>query len=339
MTPLPSRIFDRAGIAVSTLGLGTAPIGDLFALLGEDAAVAAVTTALDSGVTLIDTSPHYGNGLAELRVGAALRRFSGPRPIIATKIGRVMEPFGGQGEKSGFVGGVPHTPRFDYSAEGVMRSLEHSMLRMGVDRIDIALIHDCDVWTHGPDMIGQRLREAIGQAYPALEQLRSEGVVKSIGIGINEADTASIFARETDIDCVLLAGRYSLLEQPALEEFFPLAERKTISVMLGGVFNSGILATGAVAGAKYNYKPAPEAILRRVAAIEAVCARHGVPLRVAALHFALAHPRVVSLVLGAIDGREVADNIAAMTARVPPALWADLKDAGLLDRAAPTPVA
>lgn len=332
-----SRKFLRADVASSTVALGTAPLGDLFARLDERQAVEVVVAALESGVTLIDTSPHYGNGLAELRIGTALRQFAGARPVLCTKVGRVMQPFAGQGERSGFAGGVPHSPRFDYSADGALRSLEHSMLRLGVERIDIALIHDVDVWTHGAAMIDQRLKEALGGAYLALERLRREGVVKSVGIGVNEADIAARFARETDIDCVLLAGRYSLLEQPALEDFLPLAVDKRISVMLGGVFNSGILATGAVADAKYNYRPAPAHILERVRAIEAVCERHDVALRIAALHFALAHPAVVSLVLGAVTPAEVAANLAALAGDVPAAFWVDLKAAGLLNPDAPTP--
>lgn len=335
--PLPLRRFPRADLAVTALGFGTAPLGDLFAQLDEAVAIDTVLAGLERGIALIDTSPHYGNGLAELRVGAALRRYKGPRPVLSTKVGRVMEPFNSGARAAFFAGGLPHGARLDYSADGVKRSLEQSMLRLGVDRIDIALIHDVDVWTHGPEMAEQRIREALAGAYPALERMRAQGVIKSIGVGINEADVAARFARETDIDSVLLAGRYSLLEQPALDEFLPLALEKRIGVMLGGVFNSGILATGAVAGAQYNYKPAEADVLARVRAIETICAAHGVPLRIAALHFALAHPAVTSVVLGGVAPGEMADNVAAMMHPVPAALWADLKTAGLINAAAPTP--
>ncbi|MCA0425143.1 MAG: aldo/keto reductase [Proteobacteria bacterium] len=337
MTTLPHRRFVRSGLEVSALGFGAAPLGDLYALLDEAAAVDAIVAALQSGITLIDVSPLYGHGLAEHRIGSALRRMSGPRPVISTKVGRVMEPFAPRGDGSGYRGGLPHGARFDYSADGVKRSLEQSLLRLGVDRIDIALIHDVDVWTHGPEAAGRRIREALDGAYPALEALRAEGVISAIGIGVNEADICTLFARETDMDAVLLAGRYSLLEQPALDEFLPLAVEKRIGVMLGGVFNSGILATGAVPGAKYNYQPASEPILARVRAIETVCARHDVPLRVAALAFALAHPAVTSVVLGGVNRAEVLANVEAAGAHVPPALWAELQDAGLINPAAPTP--
>ena len=334
---LPRRMLGRSGLAVSALGFGAAPLGDLFARLDEDMAIATVEAALHAGITLLDVSPLYGHGLAEHRLGAALRRVPGVRPVISTKVGRVMEPFRPRGDGSGYLGGLPHAARFDYSADGVMRSLEQSLLRLGVDRIDVALIHDVDVWTHGAGAIEARYNEALTGAYPALRRLRDEGVVGAIGLGVNEADIAARFVRDADIDAVLLAGRYSLLEQPALDEFLPLAQARNIGVMLGGVFNSGILATGAVAGAKYNYKPAPPDVLARVAQIEQVCARHGVPLRVAALHFALGHPAVSSVVLGAVTLDEVTSNVAVLAQNVPAALWADLKQAGLLDPAAPVP--
>jgi D-threo-aldose 1-dehydrogenase len=203
-------------------------------------------------------------------------------------------------------------------------------------RIDIALIHDVDVWTHG-EQIEARFKEAMDGAYRALDELRRAGVVKGIGVGVNESAMCVRFANAGDIDAVLLAGRYSLLEQPALADFLPLAARKQIGVMLGGVFNSGILATGAVAGAKYNYRPAPPEILERVRRIEAACAAHRVPLPVAAMQFALGHPAVSSLVIGAVAPAEVARNVAALTTHVPAALWSDLKREGLLDAAAPVP--
>lgn len=335
--PIPTRKLGRADLDVSVLGLGTAPLGDLYRRLDEAEAIETVTAALAGGVTLIDTSPHYGNGLAEHRIGAALRRMPGTRPILSTKVGRVMEPFRPASLAAGFAGGLPHAPRFDYSHDGAMRAMEQSALRLGVDHLDIVLIHDVDVWTHGPDMFEQRFREAMEGAYRALEKLRAAGAVRSIGVGVNEADTAERFARAGDFDTTLLAGRYSLLEQPAIESYLPLALKKEMTLMLGGVFNSGILATGAVPGAKYNYQDAPPEVMRKVAAIEDVCARHGVKLADAALHFALAHPAVSSVVLGAVSPAEVAMQIATLS-RVPPrALWDELKAAGLLAPAIPVP--
>ncbi len=335
---LPVRPLGRSGLEVTTLGFGGAPLGDLYAHLDEAGAVATVETALASGINLIDTSPLYGHGLSEHRIGAALRRSGRKDVVISTKVGRVAEPFAGRGNGSGYLGGLPHGLRFDYSHDGTMRSLEQSALRLGVDRIDVVLIHDVDVWTHGKDAIDARFAQAMDGAYRALDTLRAAGAVKAIGVGVNEAEMCERFARAGDFDTMLLAGRYSLLEQPGLASFMPLAREKGIGLMLGGVFNSGILATGPIAGAKYNYRPAPPAILARVAAIEAVCARHGVPLRRAALQFPLGHPAVASLVMGAVKPEEVADQVAELSAPVPAALWTELKAEGLLGADVPAPV-
>ncbi|PZN96626.1 MAG: pyridoxal 4-dehydrogenase [Hyphomicrobiales bacterium] len=337
VTALAPRPLGRSGLPVSTLGFGAAPLGDLYARLDEAQAVATVEAAIAGGVTLIDTSPLYGHGLSEHRVGAALRRAGRDGLVLSTKVGRVAKPFAGRGDGSGYLGGLPHGMRFDYSYDGAMRSLEQSALRLGVDRIDIVLIHDVDVWTHGADMIEQRFSEAMNGAYRALETLRASGAVRAIGVGVNEADMCERFARAGDFDTMLLAGRYSLLEQPALASFMPLALQKGIGLMLGGVFNSGILATGPVPGSKYNYNPAPPEILARVAAIQPVCTRHGVPLRRAALHFPLGHPAVASLVMGAVSPTEVEDQIAELSQPVPAALWAELKANGLLGADVPVP--
>ena len=273
----------RAGteLRFSELGLGTAPLGDLFVKLDERESIETVRRAQAKGVALFDTSPHYGNGLAEARCGTALR--SAPRDsfLFSTKIGRVMDPFAPVAApradviSPGFAGGFPHLARFDYSYDGTLRSVEQSLLRTGFDRIDILLIHDCDVWTHGKADAETRFHEAMDGAYKALDRLRSDGTVKAIGVGLNEADTSERFVRAGDFDVVLLAGRYSLLEQPALESFLPLAQERGIGIIMAGVFNSGILATGAVPGAKYNYGDASPEIMERVRRIEVVCARHG----------------------------------------------------------------
>lgn len=335
---LPHRPLGRSGLEVATLGFGGAPLGDLYAHIDEASAVATVETALASGINLIDTSPLYGHGLSEHRIGAALRRSGRRDVVISTKVGRVAEPFAGRGNGSGYLGGLPHGLRFDYSYDGAMRSLEQSALRLGVNHIDVVLIHDVDVWTHGESAIEARFAEAMDGAYRALDKLRAAGAVKAIGVGVNEADMCERFARAGDFDTMLLAGRYSLLEQPGLTSFMPLAQQKGIDLMLGGVFNSGILATGPVAGAKYNYQPAPPQILARVAAIEAVCARHGVPLRRAALQFPLGHPAVASLVMGAVKPEEVVDQVIEISAPVPAALWTELKTEGLLGADVPVPV-
>ena len=333
---LPHRTLGRTGLRVAALGFGGAPLGDLYAKLPEQQAIETVLAALDAGINLIDTSPLYGHGLSEHRIGAALRQRPDAPVILSTKIGRVAEPFRSVTNFSGYVGGLPHGMRFDYSYDGTLRAIEQSLLRLARDRIDLALIHDVDFWTHG-DAVTQRIAEAMSGAVPALLRLRDEGVIAGFGVGVNEADKAARFVRETDLDCVILAGRYSLLEQPALDEFLPLAEARSIGVMLGGVFNSGILATGAIAGARYNYQEASEPIITRVRAMEAICAAHHVPLRRAALHFALAHPAVASVVLGAVHSDEIRSQIDDVIHLPPAALWQDLKQNGLLPSHVPVP--
>ncbi|WP_336811778.1 aldo/keto reductase [Bosea sp. MMO-172] len=327
-----------AGLVPSLIGFGGAPLGDLYGHLDEVTAQDTVRTALAADINLVDTSPLYGHGLSEHRIGAALRSVPRDSVIISTKVGRWMQAGAPKGDGSGYAGGLPHPAVIDYSYDGAMRSFEQSLLRLGTDHIDILLIHDVDVWTHGERM-EQRFAEAMDGAYRALEKLRASGAVKAVGVGVNEAEMCVRFARAGDFDVMMLAGRYSLLEQGALTEFLPLALEKKIAVMLAGVFNSGILATGAKPGAFYNYKPAPPEVLARVARIEAVCASHGVALPQAALAFCAAHPAVATIVLGAVTPQEVARNLDLVARPVPAALWRDLKAEGLLAEAAPVPEA
>ncbi len=332
----------RSGLTVSRVGFGSAPLGDFFEKLDEREAIATVAAAFAAGITLVDTSPHYGNGLAEHRIGTALRSVPRDSIVLSTKIGRVMSPAtlaGGAAPPParGFVGSLPHRPHFDYSYDGVMRSFEQSLLRLGTDRIDVLLVHDIDAWSQGEDKVEARYREVLDSGYRALDQLRTEGTVKAIGLGLDDHELCERFLREAEFDAVLLAGRYSLLEQPALPTLLPLAEKQGVGVMLGGIFNSGILATGAVPGARYNYEAAPPEIMDRVARIEAVCRAHGVPIARAAVQFVLGHPAISSLVLGAVKPAEIERNLAALDEPAPASLWSDLKTEGLLDPAAPTP--
>jgi D-threo-aldose 1-dehydrogenase len=258
--------------------------------------------------------------------------------VISTKVGRVLSPApAGRIKTSRYVGGLEFNVTNDYGYDAAMRSHDASLMRLGLPKVDMLFIHDADAWTHGPVEGPKRFAEAMNGAYKALEKLRSEGVIKGIGIGVNDPVYAARYLTEGDFDCFLIAGRYSLLEQPALAEVLPIAERKNVGVILGGVFNSGILATGPIDGARYNYTPAPPAVLDKVRKIERICRAHGVPLATAAMHFCLGHRAVSSLALGAVTPDEVSRNVAAMAARVPPALWADLKAERLLDAAAPVP--
>lgn len=333
---LPSRRLGRSGLVVSALGFGGAPLGDLYGELDDAVAIAAVESAARAGVTLFDTAPLYGRGLSEHRIGTALRRRPRASFVLSTKVGRVYAaaPLGVR-NREGYAGGLPFEGRFDYSRDGCLRSLEQSLLRLGVASVDIALVHDLDPWAHG-DALDERVREVLDGAWRALAELRAQGVVRAIGLGVNDAGVCERFARETDPDCVMLAGRYSLLEQPALP-FLELARSRGIGVMLGGVFNSGILATGAVSGAKYDYRDAPPDVLARVRRIETVCLAHGVALAHAAVQFPLGHPAVSSVVLGAVTPEEVARNLDAFARPVPAALWRDLVAERLLHSDAPLP--
>jgi D-threo-aldose 1-dehydrogenase len=335
---LPTRKLGRTGLDVTVLGFGAAPLGDIYEILDDATAIATVETAAEAGITLFDAAPLYGQGSAEHRVGTALRRRPANSLVMSTKVGRLLIPApAGRTKTTRYVGGLSFNVVHDYSYDGAMRSHEQSLHRLGLPKVDILLIHDADAWSHGPEEGPKRYREAMDGAYKALEKLRSEKAIKGIGIGVNDPVYAARYLREGDFDCLLLAGRYTLLEQPALHEVLPIAAQKNVGVMLGGVFNSGILATGAIPGARYNYTPAPPEILDRVRRIERVCADHGVPLPVAAMHFSLAGPAVSSLVLGSVTPDEVHGNVAAISTAVPAALWADLKTVGLLEESVPTP--
>ncbi|HEU5013312.1 MAG TPA: aldo/keto reductase [Roseiflexaceae bacterium] len=302
----------KTKLQVSSLGLGTVPIGKMYVPVSDEQAVATVRTALDQGITLFDTAPLYGAGLSERRLGMALAEVPRDRYVLATKVGRVVE-----------LDGSVH---FDWTRDGILRSFDESMQRLKLERIDIVHIHDPD----------EHYREALDVVFPILADLRSQGVIKAIGAGMNQWQMEADFARNADFDCFLLAGRYTLLEQGALP-LFDVCQQKRIGIFLGGVYNSGILATGAQPGAKYNYADAPPEILERARRIQAVCARHDVPLNVAALQFSLAHPAVTALVVGAGSPDEVKANRAALDQPLPSALWEELKREGLLRDEVPTP--
>jgi D-threo-aldose 1-dehydrogenase len=331
--------FGRSGLKVTRLGLGGAPLGDFYDRLPNDAAHATVARAHALGVRLYDTSPLYGHGLSEHRFGHVLRYLPREDYVISTKVGRWLVPKPEREIDRGmFSGGLNFDAVIDYSREGTLRALDQSHARLGMNRLDIVLVHDVDIWTHGSrPAYEHRLKEALEGAYPVLHQARAEGRVASIGIGVNEIEPCLAFVRNTDIDCLLLAGRYTLLENEPLEELLPLCVDKRIAIMIGGPYNSGILATGAVPGAKYNYRDAPPAIMEKVARIQAVCRRHGTPIAAAAMQFPLAHPAIVSVVPGAVKPEEVDRNVALMDQPIPGALWAELKAEGLIAADAPVP--
>lgn len=337
-----TRHFDRignGGLDFTELGFGSAPLGNLYREVSDADATATLEAAWAAGVRYYDTAPLYGLGLSETRLNAFLRGKKRDEYVLSTKVGRVLQVCPPE-QRTGigkFFGTPSRREVYDYGYDGCMRSFEASLERLGVDRIDVLLVHDVDVFTHGSkEAADRRIEEFMAGGYKALVSLRDQGVVKAIGGGINEWQVAQTLAERGDFDLFLLAGRYTLLEQEALTSFLPLCQKRGIGIVLGGPYNSGILATGPKPGAYYNYEPAPQDILDRVARIEAVCQRHGVRLIEAALRFPLAHPSVVSVVPGGQSPREVEANRALIDAKVPTELWADLKAEGLLRQDAPT---
>ncbi len=323
---------------MTQLGVGTAPLGDLYQRIPEPNAGAMLQTGFDLGLRLFDTAPLYGGGLAEHRTGHALRQHPREDFVLCTKVGRWYEAAPGRADRGNWAGGLEFNAKLDYSYDGAMRSFEQSLLRLGLARVDVLLIHDVDVHTHGSrEACDRRFDEAMEGAYRALIELRQSGDVSAIGVGVNEADMCARFARAGDFDCMLLAGRYTLLEQGALDEFLPLCEQKDIGVLIGGAFNSGILASGPRPDSKYNYVRAPADVRERVARLDEICRAHGVPLPAAAIQFPLGHGKVSSVVIGAISADEIRQNFAWMETPIPAALWSDLQSAGLLRSDAPVP--
>ncbi|HXF62520.1 MAG TPA: aldo/keto reductase [Caldilineaceae bacterium] len=312
-TGLATAPLGKSGITVPIMGFGSAPVAGLYRPLDDDAAIETIRFALAQGIFLFDTAPLYGAGRAEALIGRAMEGVPRDHYLISTKVGRLLDPAHG-------------SLTFDFSRDGVLRSLEGSLQRLKTDRVDILHIHDPD----------NHQEQALAEAFPTLVELRSQGVVRAIGAGMNQWEALAKFAHFGDFDCFLLAGRYTLLEQGALR-FLDLCREKGIGILLGGVFNSGILATGAVPGARHNYREAHQDILTRVAAIEEICERHWVQLNAAALQFAKAHPAVSSLVIGAASPDEIRANLEALAAPIPAAFWAELRAQGMLDPAAPLP--
>ncbi|MGW0785372.1 aldo/keto reductase [Streptomyces sp. NPDC002913] len=315
----------HSAVEITELSFGAAAIGNLFTEVDPGQAAAAVDAAWDEGVRYFDTAPHYGLGLSERRLGEALRHRPRDEYTVSTKAGRLLDPLSPEesaaqhGLSAGFA--VPHTHRrrWDFSADGIRRSVEESLVRLGLDRVDIVYLHD-------PDEHGE---EAFREGYPALEKLRAEGMVGAIGAGMNQTAMLTRFLRETDVDAVLCAGRFTLLDRSALDALLPEAAARGRSVVVGGVFNSGLLADPRP-GATYDYAEAPAALLDRALRIRAVAEGHGVPLRAAALHYPLRHPAVAGVLVGTRSSEEVRDAAARLRTPVPDALWDDLRSEGLL---------
>ena len=317
---LARRALGRSGLTVTRLMLGGGPIGGLFASVDGDTAQATLQAAWSAGVRAFDTAPHYGAGLSELRFGEFLAARPRAEYVLSTKVGRLLVPSGAApGDAEGFHG-APRLARVrDYSPDGVQSSLEASLRRLRLDHIDLALIHDPD----------DHAQEALEGAYPALAQLRSEGVIGAIGIGMNRAELLEWFLPRTDLDCVLIAGRYTLLDTTAGAGLLPECQRRGIAVLAGGVFNSGILADPRP-GARYDYRAASAAMIGRAQQIRRVCTRHGLPIGAVALQFTLRHPAVTAAVIGARSPAEIREDIGYLGITVPDSVFDELADCGLI---------
>ncbi len=330
----------RTGVSLTEMGFGGAALGNLYREIPEPTAQATLAAAFDAGMRYFDTAPQYGLGISERRFGIAMRKFGRENIVLSTKVGRLLldcEPH--EVTPEAFVNVPQKRIQFDYTYDGVMRSFEESLVRLGTDRIDILLVHDLCVFSQGSqEMSDAKTRELFdGGGYRALDDMRRSGVISAIGAGVNEWEICDRLLDLGDFDTFLLAGRYTLLEQDVLDGFFQKCVARDVGIILGGAYNSGILASGAVPGAKYNYADAPKAILDRVRQIERVCATHDVPLIAAALQFVLAHPAVKTVIPGATNAAEVAANVALMDVEIPMPFWQDLRDMGLIRPDAPLP--
>jgi len=324
------------------LGLGGAAIGNLFKAISDVEARGVLQAALNDGCRTFDTAPHYGNGLSEHRFGEALRAVPSGSRVLSTKVGRLLRPDpAASRDQNGYFDVLPFVQRWDYSADGIRRSVEDSLQRLGVPRIDVAFVHDCDEVTHGA-RYPMVLQQVVSEAIPALQQMQREGLVGHYGLGVNDVRVCVDVLRATRVECLLLAGRYSLLDQTALPELLPLCVQKGVRIALGGVFNSGILATGVKdrrETVRFNYAPAAQDWIERTAAIEEACSRFGVPLRAAALRFPLAHPAVDVVIAGAQLPAHWKDAVEMLAVAIPDAFWRELKSLGLVAAHAPTPAA
>jgi len=316
------------------IGFGGAAIGNLYSAVGNDEAAAAVDTALRLGIRYFDTAPYYGHGLSERRIGAALAGRTDV--VISTKVGRLLQPSRGGRPDDGFAVDDGLEAVFDYSRDGVLRSLESSLTRLGRASVDILLLHDVGRATHG-DAHPEMLRQALNEALPALADLKAQGVCRAVGIGVNEEAVCLEVMRAFDVDAILLAGRYTLLDQASLDGVLAEARRRSVAIIAGGPYNSGILAPAGRPGGHFNYAEVPPDIHRQAARIYEICHRRGVDPGAAAVQFPLAHPAVATVVAGMRTADEVASAVARAHAAIPAALWADLRSAGLIASGAPTP--
>jgi D-threo-aldose 1-dehydrogenase len=341
-TRIATRAIGGAEVKVTELGFGAAPLGNLYQPVSDSVATDTTTAALDAGITYFDTAPYYGFGLSERRIGDVLRGVDSV--VVSSKVGRLLKADSavrGYGQRHGYCSPMPFEPVYDYTFDGVMKSWEASLQRLGLARIDILYVHDIGRSTHD-DRHETTFRELTdGGGFRALEQLRAAGAIQAFGLGVNETAVCLESMAHTHLDVILLAGRYTLLEQAALDALLPACTRAGTSIVVGGPYNSGILATGTRHDGTlhYDYGLAPQSIVERVRRIEAVCERHGVPLAAAALQFPLAHPQVASVIPGLASRHQVERTLTLYSARIPGLFWQELKSKGLVHGDAPIPAA
>jgi D-threo-aldose 1-dehydrogenase len=336
MTAIAQRQLGRTAVRVTEIGFGAAPLGGFRGTVSEADAMGALHAAWDGGIRYFDTSPFYGYGRSELRVGALLRERPRDEYVISTKVGRVLRPFDERRRTVAWrPGGLPFDADYDYGYDGTMRSVEQSMLRTGIPRFDVLLVHDLDTFIHkDPDAFERHYRIAMQGAVRALHDLRAQGIVRAIGAGMNEAPTTARLLRDADLDCVLLAGRLTLLDQTACDEVVPLCLARGVALVAGGPFNSGILAAPAVPGAAYHYATAPDDVVARARALEQLAGEHRIPLPAAALAFALTCPVVASVIPGPRSAAEQAQILDWYRTPIPPAFWRDAVAQGFVAPAA-----
>ncbi len=335
------RDLGTTGLKVTELGFGTAPLGNLFRPLPDEVARETLATAEQAGFGYYDTAPFYGFGLSERRLGDALRRRKDI--VLSTKVGRLLQPVPGPVDETqarhGYATPMPFEPVYDYSYDAVMRSYEESLQRLGLSRIDILYIHDIGRLTHGDANTAHMAELTKGGGLKALEELRAAKAISGFGMGVNEVQACLEVTDHARLDVILLAGRYTLLEQTALAQLFPRCEAAGTAIVVGGPYNSGILAVGTKTGAPlyYNYEPAPQDVIEKVRGIETVCDRHGVPLAAAALQFPLAHSLVASVIPGLDSPERVAQTLSLYRHKIPPALWQELRHEKLIRADATVP--
>jgi len=306
-----TRTIGRTGLAVTEFSFGTAALGGLYRACPRDVAMATLQAAWDEGLRYFDTAPWYGFGLAERVTGDFLRDKPKSDYVLSSKVGRIMFPVPDDKVPSyGYVDPLPFDVRYDYSYDGIMRSVELSHARLGLNRIDMLYVHDIGVYTHGAERNAFHMRQFFDSGLKALQELKSSGAIKAFGLGVNEIPVCLEVLRETDLDCILLAGRYTLLDRSAVAELLPLCAAKGTSLVVGGVFNSGILATGPVEGAHFDYMPATADIAGKVGAMMEIAKSHGVPLAAPALQFPLEHPAVASVLIGTAKPESLHRNMA-----------------------------